>query len=290
MQVKEENCLRIATGEEMMFVPVVKKALAILVGGIICLQCCGTEHELPVFGRRNVQNPLELASIQERLKEYWHPCITRQPKREAPNSEIQRWKKNRIKHSDLKLDLLVGKGHAKYYLSYLQELEELLAQVSAECYRYTIPDNAMASLSDINSFYDTNNYWYWEGVHRNTKRSVKWFVSKFRLILERLNERLDVLDEIHKEEHERWATSHPEEYAARKRAKEQRIALERAALMAEAANARASAAEKKAFSAEKRAKEAEERAASAEAAATSAEAAAADAINAAREAVRRTSY
>lgn len=173
---------------------------------------------------------------------------------------------------------------------YLRELEELVAEICAEFYRYNVQYNSSKPIGIINSFYNTNNYHrYWEG-------SYKPICMEFREILKWCDSCMDRLDKVHQKEYELWARNNPEEWEMRNNAKTERERQEvvarkfqdledqtrRAQQRAIAAENRAADAEVAAKWAQQRAADAESRAAQAEIQARNAQDAAARAGSAAR--------
>lgn len=109
-------------------------------------------NELPVFGKRYTDNPLDIDAMYERMAVWYHPCVERTPIREVSKKDMRRWLQKRINYRRMGVD---NKSHAGR--EYLSRIEMLLAETCAEMYRYGLRYNASEPIEMINRFYNTNN-------------------------------------------------------------------------------------------------------------------------------------
>ena len=80
-------------------------------------------HELPIFGYRATENPLDLNARWARISEWYHPCVGRSPIREVSKKGKINWLQKRINYRQMGVD-----NKASERREYLRELEELVAE------------------------------------------------------------------------------------------------------------------------------------------------------------------
>ena len=248
---------------------------------------------LPVFGRNlsyvdvmsGEQRRISNRSVVDRLKDYFHPCVIREPAKTVYDNDIKKWKDNRYVRRPMKFSRPVQKQYMKKLSSY----EDLIALVAAECYVYGLKPNFAQSVSIVNSFYSMDFHRKWEGLLR-WKKYRNEFDRMFSQIDDALHDVLDLFDNVHKAEFEKWQQQNPLEYAAKQKALEDSAHNRALAIKMNRSIREAEAAKKEAQNATAAAKEAEKRARFAEEAARDAERAARDAEDAAVGARNATLY
>lgn len=169
--------------------------------------------ELPQFGRNvNVHGIVKFdgefeRSIWDRLNDYRHTCLELNQINEVTPEAYAIWRSRQLKYRNLKE---FKRGVGIYYLEQFENLVNQLVEVSAECFRYGIPQKAKRSLEIINVYYlDTSR---WRKLILGNRSVMADFDKDFALIRNMLHERLNVLDQYHIEEFKVWVAHHPEKY------------------------------------------------------------------------------
>lgn len=169
------------------------------------------DREFPQFGRwiDSDGNVVEyndycyLRPAEERLADYFHYCLDRNPQREVSNQDMQRWKR-KIKKSNLKSLEKICKNDVKVIFDEMQDLEDFLCRIDAECYRYAVPVQSKDCIAAINKIYSPDKYYYWERLLRRGSKKFAWFDAVINKVEMYAHSRLDLLDKIHEKEFENW--------------------------------------------------------------------------------------
>lgn len=156
-------------------------------------------NEFPRFGRMDRNGQRE---VRERFAEYFHQCVKRCPLNEVTEDQIKKWRRRFKKR---RYDNIYS-GDVPYMLSRINELENMLSQVAAECYRYGVSVSTKEAVAAINNLYKDSNFYKWEYLKypRTGLKSKKFFDSAIRIVENRMHDMMDRLDQIHRLEFENW--------------------------------------------------------------------------------------
>ena len=144
----------------------------------------------------------------DRFEDYWHPCVLRSPKKKVSIKSVQRWKASAFLKKDISALESVA---AEDVMDEILALEDLLANVEAECIRYGVARASYMSVSALNAMLSPKNHYNWVKLARSGKKS-DWFKRKIQVVEQYISSRLDVLDSIHMNEFDQWC-SDPENEA-----------------------------------------------------------------------------
>ena len=157
----------------------------------------------------------------ERLEDYWHPCVLREPNKEVAEADIAAWKKRTFRKKDVEN---LRSDFANSLMKRVLELEDLLGMVIAECARYGVKKDSAASVAAITQILDTNSHLYWESAAKRGK-APDYIEKRLKQVEVYLSTKLSHLDKIHEAEFKKWCVM-PEnqaEFQRRQKEKEKRI-------------------------------------------------------------------
>lgn len=171
---------------------------------------CG--REFPQFGRwvdsdgnvtSNVENCF-LRPARERFADYFHQCLKRMPLKNVSEDDISNWKHRKIKKKNLASLKRNARGNLLKMMAEVAEWEDFLCRIDAECYRYGIKTDSLGCIKSINALYEGANYYKWENLLYSIRGNKVCFYNVFSKIERYAHSRMDLLDEIHKEEFLAW--------------------------------------------------------------------------------------